>query len=139
MATKISVLVSGSPASAANLTGVAALDTTDKNTASVGVTYAQLRTALLAGGTGYATTDPLVLGGTLTFPATAQAISGSGNGLAIRNSGNTRDNLLVGDAGANLNLNSSTQQASIVILGVTGETSGAYFSANGSAGTTTDV
>ena len=164
---KISALPVATPA---NLTGPAILPTTDKNTLTVGTTYAQLRTALFAQGTGYATTDILALGttpgttaainvdagvysdialnvksangtrsvrlivannniafgdtsgnffnlmannlnkwtispdaaGTATLTSaetTARIVGGSVNGLAIRNSGNTVDNLQMTDAG----------------------------------------
>jgi hypothetical protein len=64
-------------ATAANLTGVAILPTTDKNTLTVGTTYAQLRTALFAGGTGYASNDPLTAGGLITASAGILLAGGS--------------------------------------------------------------
>ncbi len=53
-------------ATAGNLTGAAILPTTDKNTLTVGPTWAQLRTAIFAGGTGYTATDPLTVGAITT-------------------------------------------------------------------------
>jgi hypothetical protein len=78
-------------ATAANLTGVAIIPTTDKNSLTVGMTTAQLRTALFAGGTGYTAADPLVAGNG-TFSGT---ISGNGiqmllaTTLTISNQGST--------------------------------------------------
>jgi len=47
--------------------------------------------------------------------ATARIISGSTNGIAIRNSANTRDNLAMNDAGTQLSLLSTSSQATITI------------------------
>ncbi len=71
-------------ATAANLTGVAIIPTTDKNSLTVGMTTAQLRTALFAGGTGYTASDPITAG-----VATLAAATLSGAGLALQFLGQT--------------------------------------------------
>ena len=68
-------------------------------------------------------TGAVTLSSTLTFPATAQIIGGSSNGLVIRNSANTADNFAVTDAGAatvrtTLGVTGATTLSST--LGVTG-------------------
>ena len=72
MATKISLLPS---AVAGNLTGATKVPATDASNATTGPTLAQLRTAMFAQGTGYATNDPLVVGGTLTVTGIATFIA----------------------------------------------------------------
>ena len=120
---RISLLPAATPA---NLTGVAIVPTTDKNTLTVGPTYAQLRTVLFAGGTGYATTDPLVIGGTLTFPTTAQIVGGATNGLVVRNSGNTRSNLSISDDGQTFSIADGGRVLSIQAAAASGELPGGY-------------
>lgn len=135
MADKISFLVANQPAVAANLTGVAALEVTDKNTATVGTTFAQARTALLGGGTGYATTDPLTLGGKTTKYnniATAgwgtPAIYGSGRVTAQSAAAAAFAAYTVGAAdgsflvSANVNVTTSTLHSFTVTVTYTDET-----------------
>lgn len=102
-------------ATAGNLTGAVILPTTDKNTLTVGPTYAQLRTALFGQGTGYATTDTLNIGtggigdslanavltvsgassiATLTFQQVTARIVGGPTASALRDSGNARNKFL---------------------------------------------
>ena len=83
---RVSLLPAATPA---NLTGAAIVPTTDKNTLTVGPTYAQLRTALFAGGTGYAVNDPLMLGGALSGVTTL-----STSGLITANAGLTLTGLI---------------------------------------------
>lgn len=64
--------------------------------------------------------------------ATARIVGGATNGLAIRNSANTRDNFSVNDAGTNATLTNGTQAALIVASGASGErTAGGVFSSAG--------
>ena len=73
---KISQLVA---ATAGNLDGTALVETSDKNLLSVKTTYAQLRTALLAGGANFGTTDGLTAGaaGAAITAVQGTAISGT--------------------------------------------------------------
>jgi hypothetical protein len=60
---------------------------------------------------------------------TARIVGGSTNGLAIRNSVNTRDNLLVTDAGTSLTISNGTTFARIRVNTANGEiTQGAHYS-----------
>lgn len=53
--------------------------------------------------------------------ATARIIGGATNGLAIRNSGNTRDNFVIADAGTQASLGNGTQSLTLATAGVNGE------------------
>lgn len=66
--------------------------------------------------------------------ATARIVGGATNGLAIRNSGNTRDNFAVNDAGSQFTLSNGTQALLATASAGSGErTAGSYFSSSGNS------
>ena len=70
---------------------------------------------------------------TLTFQqATARIVGSSTNGLAIRNSANTRDNFIIVDSGTTATLTDGTNIASMAASGASGElTAGARYRGTG--------
>lgn len=104
-------------ASGGNLTGAAAIETTDSLVNTVKTTFALLRTALFAGGTGYAGSDPLTVGGALTLSPAASTVIPGATSFSIRNTANSADNLIITDAGV---VTTRIQSASVNSL-VTGD------------------
>lgn len=91
-------------------------DTTGGQWLTRAYSMAQLRSALAK-----FPHDSAQLAGNLTFTGTNARILGTTNGLSIRNSGNTRDNFAIADAGTSAHLSDGTNSVRLYIAGSSGE------------------
>lgn len=77
-------------------------------------------------GTEWSLANSAAVSGWFATQATARIGGGSGNGLAVRNSINTRDNWLFNDAGDTATINNGTLTGMLQLQGASGERSNAF-------------